>query len=661
MKCILSETEPILYKGGRIAPLYKGKGSAHEASSYRGILLAPVFGKILHAWSRHRVLPTLDSRMSQGQMGGRSGQQTATAAHCIRLHIQLAKAVNASTAIVFVDIKAAFHSMVRQFIFQGRSHPDTAFLHSSLSADDFDIEAIQAELLHRARNPPSDIPEGLRFWLAEMRQETWFWAPPVHGDFAQSQLTLTKQGTRPGSPMADAGFNLLAAEVARCINLRLSQSRLYNEGMAALAARTPAIMWVDDLALPLASTSAAMLPSVIGEAVGILHDVFSRFALSLNFSKGKTEVLASFRGRGAEQMRKQYFTNPQMPVLVASTESHILSVRLTSTYKHLGTVVGMEADLHHEINHRIGSARQAFHELAKPVFLSKQLPVTVRLSLMHSLVLSRMLYGAAVWTDVTPTMLKKLEHAVISFQRRILGETFWQSERVDDTTFRAKHQLPSFRLLWAKFRLAYLEHVVHTAPEFYRSLLIAEFQLGHGWLCEVKGDLQWLAKYSTLTCHGFHLMKPIGTGSPFGTTFAVLDTGERTFFLPFANIFSNFMLPLKQVRFLPILRPIFKDWVIVGKPLKKFKMPHPVFGPLSLLAINVNAVFQQNSCSLFIGFNNIKSSKMKEHSFRVALVDRVFVTFGQPGASNNICISGRIVASRGFCVPKLRMNRLRSS
>lgn len=191
MKCILSETEPLMYKGGRIASLYKGKGAAHEAPSYRGILIAPVYGKILHAWSRHRVLPTLEARMIGGQMGGRSGQQTSTAAHSIRLHIQLAKSVSVSTAIVFIDIKAAFHSMVREFIFNGRTAPDTDFLRSSLSPDDFDIDAIQSELQRRAQESPEDMPPGLRFWLAELHQETWFWSPPVHGEYGQTHVTHT--------------------------------------------------------------------------------------------------------------------------------------------------------------------------------------------------------------------------------------------------------------------------------------------------------------------------------------------------------------------------------------------------------------------------------------------------------------------------------------
>lgn len=262
MKCFLSETEPILYKGGRIAALFKGKGTAEVASNYRGILISPVYGKILHAWSRHRVLPTLQARMTPGQMGGRAGQQTATAAHSIRLRIQMAKHFHISTAVIFVDIKAAFHSMIRQFIFQGRSVPDVAFPDREDLENDFALDAILDELRHRYLYPPDDLPEGLRQWLAELHRETWFWMPSTHGSFGHGQLTHTQQGTRPGSPMADAGFNLLAAEVAQRINHKLQQCEAYQAGMAQLPVCTPPIMWVDDLALPLASTNAESLPQL---------------------------------------------------------------------------------------------------------------------------------------------------------------------------------------------------------------------------------------------------------------------------------------------------------------------------------------------------------------------------------------------------------------
>jgi hypothetical protein len=76
MKAFVSGIEPFRYKGGLLVPIWKHKQSRQLPSAYRGILLADVFGKVLHAWTRKRLLSTLLLRKAPGQKGG---QQTVTA------------------------------------------------------------------------------------------------------------------------------------------------------------------------------------------------------------------------------------------------------------------------------------------------------------------------------------------------------------------------------------------------------------------------------------------------------------------------------------------------------------------------------------------------------------------------------------------------------
>eukprot|EP00438_Fugacium_kawagutii_P031579 Skav225866 [mRNA] locus=scaffold810:294773:297819:+ [translate_table: standard] len=357
---------------------------------------------------------------------------------------------------------------------------------------EFDLEAIQRELDMRAHRPAVDIPPGLAKWLAEMHQDTWFWAFSMHGVFGHDKLTKTAKGTRPGSPMADIGFSMLAAEIIHAIMNRLQDDMLYQQGVDALQYATPPVVWVDDIALPLVAHHASALPELLQKTIAIVHETFQSFAMTVNFAAKKTEAVVAFRGPQSEAMRARYLTSSSLPVLVTSTETHIISLRLTSTYKHLGTVANMEGDLSDEIQFRIATSRQTFQEVAKPVMLNKSLPHGVRLRLLHSLVLSRMFYGAVTWADLTPTQVKRLDHVLTSFQRRILGTGFWSSEMDDDRTFRAKFALPSFRILWMKHRLSFLVHASTDAPAFYRDMLWLEYQTGHGWLREVQDDLSWV-------------------------------------------------------------------------------------------------------------------------------------------------------------------------
>ena len=75
----------------------------------------------------------------------------------------------------------------------------------------------------------------------------------------------------------------------------------------------------------------------------------------------------------------------------------------------------MGLDITKEIEARLGSARQAFEEMKLAIFLNKRLPVAARLQLFHSLILSRLFYGCAVWTDVPLTIMKRIDAALMTY------------------------------------------------------------------------------------------------------------------------------------------------------------------------------------------------------------------------------------------------------
>jgi hypothetical protein len=132
------------------------------------------------------------------------------------------------------------------------------------------------------------------------------------------------------------------------------------------------------------------------------------------------------------------------------------------------------------------------------VFTNKAIPLNGRLVLFQSLILSRLLYGCAVWAELSAASYKKLDATVVGFYRRICNEGFWNSGQQTDREFLQSHKLTPFRIFWARHRLCYLHHVAAHGHTFYKSLLLMEFQHGKGWLFEVSEDLQWLAKFHDL-------------------------------------------------------------------------------------------------------------------------------------------------------------------
>ena len=117
LKICCEQAEPIWFKGGYVHPIYKQKGALDDPTAYRGVVLLDVYGKKFHAWLRQRLVPVLQHRKTAGQLGGLPCEQTLTGSHLLRVHGQVARALKISSAVVFVDVRAAFHHMLRELIF----------------------------------------------------------------------------------------------------------------------------------------------------------------------------------------------------------------------------------------------------------------------------------------------------------------------------------------------------------------------------------------------------------------------------------------------------------------------------------------------------------------------------------------------------------------
>ena len=136
--------------------------------------------------------------------------------------------------------------------------------------------------------------------------------------------------------------------------------------------------------------------------------------------------------------------------------------------------------------------------MKKPLFLNKRLPVAARTQLFHSLILSRLLYGCAIWTDVPNALVKKLETTLMAYYGQIHDVRFWKQDHVTDDSFRQAQRLPTFRQFWARHKLTFLQHIAQFGTVFHKSLLFRELQTGRGWLFEMQDDLVWLSNLRQL-------------------------------------------------------------------------------------------------------------------------------------------------------------------
>ena len=495
MKCLLTGQEPLAYKGGLLCSIHKGRGSQTDPAAYRGIMMSDVFAKVMHGWARSRLVPTFEIKAHPGQLGGRPCQQTSMAIHWLRLHTWCGRDKHLSTATLFVDVRAAFHHMLREFVFGSPNPLTKQQLSRIFDARTHDLDELAASLHAACENPDEAIPPALRALLTDMHHRTWFYL--LDAD-EHSQYVATSRGTRPGSPLADIGFNMLMSRVMHQISAELESVSGYREGLQAAGTDFHPVAWMDDLAIPLVACHSALLAPMIQQVLALIHTVFQKAGLTLNLDKGKTEAVIMHRGHQADEHRLALFDNVDHPCLVASSETHVLTLRIAPSFKHLGAKYTMDADLEPEVNARLGAARTAFHELKRPVFTNRRIEAKGRVQLLHSLVFSRLLYGCSVWTDVTPSLLRKVESQLMRMYRSIYDIGFWQPQHVTDAALRAFHEIPTFRVLWAKLRLQYLKTVACHSMPGYKDALLAELPRGRGWLCEVQADLHWMSTHVEL-------------------------------------------------------------------------------------------------------------------------------------------------------------------
>ena len=61
-KSLLLANEPVQWKGGMLAVLYKGKGPMADSGSHRAIWLASVLAKLYHRWLVLQLQPFTDKK-----------------------------------------------------------------------------------------------------------------------------------------------------------------------------------------------------------------------------------------------------------------------------------------------------------------------------------------------------------------------------------------------------------------------------------------------------------------------------------------------------------------------------------------------------------------------------------------------------------------------
>eukprot|EP00435_Cladocopium_sp_Y103_P065310 s1878_g27.t1 len=470
--------EPAQFKGGLLHTIGKKKRS-HHLRDMRGIALLDVMAKLSHAVLRAQFMPALVQARAPLQLGGFSHQTTIFATHYLKAVTHLAHQKGLSSSILFLDIRSAFHALLRELVFDlDQPLPDK--LLEVLRDQSADLSGIDA---HRLWSGFSDLPHATARLLADAHQHTWYTLA------ASDSFHSTTRGSRPGSPLADAAYNGLMTRLIRDLQQVLQHDQRLQMAHLRLGLTTPMVAWIDDIAIPILTEAASDLAPVTAWALEQAAEVCSAYGLKLNFQPTKSEAVLTFRGEGASECRKYWCTECQGCVPCPTIPDHL---RCVSTYEHLGVIFQADGGISAELQHRVSRAVQAHHQVRKQILHNKHVSCQTRLKLFEGLIVPVLFYGAGAWPLLNHRQLQKIHGVVLRWTRSIIGNGFWASDMLSDQQLLFAWKLPSVALRLAKMRLLYAFHLIRVGPQIILDVITATHQHPGSWFHALRQAMTWL-------------------------------------------------------------------------------------------------------------------------------------------------------------------------
>lgn len=474
------QQQPLSWKGGAYFPLYKGKGSPSDATSFRAILIGNVIPKLYHKIVRQRLMKAVEPKLLPFQIGGVPKMTVSYAAHFLLSLRQQAEYFKRSTAIIFFDLKSAFYRAQRSTVVCDKL---------GYGEDQLDEDVALSTLGREAALDTLEVPHNLQATIQELFSGTWnsVKVPCSH----QQPLMQSTRGTRPGDPVADLTFTCVMQTILAQF-LQEAQPLLPTFPGPDGDIDIPPITWVDDIAIFVEADQADKIPFLIQQVVHLMFKHCRAYGLDLNFAPGKTEALLRLHGKNSTQIRKTLFQEKFINVDGAQEEKIALSAALH--YTHLGIKHTATLCFDTELAFRLARAREALRECKKKILVNKAIVPSTRWNLARSLVLSRLLFACELWPPLTNRQISSLQAFFMKIGRIILNkQNFADAQHTVDDEVVAVLQIPHISTVLRTARLRYLSRLMRFAPSILVVLLQRlEFADPDAWMTRVKHDVHWM-------------------------------------------------------------------------------------------------------------------------------------------------------------------------
>ena len=418
----------------------------------------------MHKAIRSKQLDLYQHFLQAQQIGGRQGVPVTLGSHQVRAFHRLCSQLKQPSALLFIDLQEAFYRVIRPLVVEGPIDDDLiANMAARIDLDDGFLHDLHAALRQPSALVAAGVPPHLRGAICALRTDTYFKLP------MQPDQVLTHIGTRPGDSFADVIFGYMMAKVlhkfqqdmdALGLLLHIPQEEAFGLADSSAQAEFPFVgpCWMDDLCICLTAKSNLTLERALGTATGAILDTFKSFAMTPNLQPGKTAIVITPKGAGTKSWKRRLFGPNSDGNFYSVGEHHQYRVPLVTEYTHLGGKVHFSSTVKREIKVRLGQAHQEFNKNRKLLYQNVNFAIDKRRELFHSLILSRLLYGAETWTIQDRQTKDYLHGGIIGLYKRLLKWPCDQPISDDEVLFRTGMPSPS-ELLRVR-RLRYLGSLI---------------------------------------------------------------------------------------------------------------------------------------------------------------------------------------------------------
>jgi hypothetical protein len=568
---------PLQWKGGVLVELFKGKGSPSLCGNYRDILLADDQGKGISRIIRKRFMKLAMNLSHDTQYGGGlNGGETAFAQLYVRLVIDYAVNTSTSCSTLYLDVVAAFATMLRRVIFDVDSG-DEAWLASLKRAgfSDDDIGHIYSHIcdhdwLHShiatcgVEDPASS--ELMDFRMAEqMYNNTW-----VSQEYIPNVI-LTTKGSGAGTPLADLLYSLCMSRVISLLRTSMEIDKIDSHmNVCDESFAVSDVSFVDDLAIPILAP-ANLLCTKISMVANCAYRVFSSYGMVLNFLPGKSECTIGFYGKDSKHIAREFASHP--PVIPISA-GEFKELRVVKTYQHVGTLSSISHHMGDEVARRNGIMREESRFLCKKFLRVKSISIAHKISAVQAYVFSKGLFQCSTWPRLDDTQYKRFHSNILRIYRDATG-TYYKvipanesgsSELTvdtaslfndDDVIFQHKLICPMTMLRYARLSLFF--RIVRKAPPNLLNIMVAQCGSNYkkGWAFSVLSDLSWLCQSEDFaSCKNFNVDQWLSflSDNDHFKCFSMMRKFCKT---PWANVMSQWAItPTLSTFAMPMVCPL---------------------------------------------------------------------------------------------------------